>query len=537
MSDPATVSVMPGLVRARELLDDAKFEQAGKYLIGFLRRYPDHPQALAYLGEAANRLGALGQAEQFYRRAIARGAKDFDTRRQLASVLNQQERPLVAIPLFEALAAERPDPTLRGTLASLWDKTGQNDKAREVFRELAETLEDNPLMWISYGHSLRANGQVEEAVEAYRRAIAIDDGFGDAWWGLASIKRRILTDEDIATMQAALAIAVDERNSAPLNFTLARAFHDRGRYEEAFEHYRAGNAIRAETLKYDATELSAEVDEIIRDVSATFLGSLSTVPVGDDVPIFIVSLPRSGSTLLEQMLGSHSQIEAVGELPYIPAILRSFMELATRRGKITVPEAIRSLSNEQATLFGKDYLARAAVHRTQGTRLFIDKLPHNWSNILFIRKILPQARFIDIRRPAMDCCFSNFTQSFTSAHAASFALEDVGRCYVDNVRLLAHLDKVAPGMVAHVDYGALVDDPRPQIGGVLHYLGLDWEGAVLEFHRLGRIVRTPSSEQVRRPLNRDGMAVWKPYSKWLDPLRDALGDLAESPAAGDTRAD
>ena len=333
MSDPATVSVMPGLVRARELLDDAKFEQAGKYLIGFLRRYPDHPQALAHLGEAANRLGALGQAEQFYRRAIARGAKDFDTRRQLASVLNQQERPLVAIPLFEALAAERPDPTLRGTLASLWDKTGQNDKAREVFRELAETLEDNPLMWISYGHSLRANGQVEEAVEAYRRAIAIDDGFGDAWWGLASIKRRILTDEDIATMQAALAIAVDERNSAPLNFTLARAFHDRGQYEEAFEHYRAGNAIRAETLKYDATELSAEVDEMIRDVSATFIGSLSTVPVGDDVPIFIISLPRSGSTLLEQMLGSHSQIEAVGELPYIPAILRSFMELATRRGK------------------------------------------------------------------------------------------------------------------------------------------------------------------------------------------------------------
>ncbi|MAG41613.1 MAG: hypothetical protein CL951_06900 [Erythrobacteraceae bacterium] len=231
--------------------------------------------------------------------------------------------------------------------------------------------------------------------------------------------------------------------------------------------------------------------------------------------------------MLEQILGSHSQIEPVGELPYIPAILRGFMEIATRRGKTTVPQAIEGLSGEQAARFGQEYLERASVHRTQNTRFFIDKLPHNWSNILFIRKILPQSRFIDIRRPAMDCCFSNFTQSFSSAHAASFSLEDVGRCYVDNVRLLSHFDDVAPDMVHHVDYSMLVEDPRQQIGKVLTYLGLDWEEGVLDFHQLDRVVRTPSSEQVRRPLNRDGMAIWKPYSNWLGPLREALGDLAE----------
>ena len=160
-------------------------------------------------------------------------------------------------------------------------------------------------------------------------------------------------------------------------------------------------------------------------------------------------------------------------------------------------------------------------------RLFIDKLPHNWSNILFIRRILPQARFIDIRRDPMDCCFSNFTQSFSSAHASSFALRDIGQCYVDYLRLMAHLDTVAPGMVHHVDYERLVEDAESEMRSTLDFLGLAWDPAVLEFHKLDRVVRTPSSEQVRRPLNRDGMAVWKPYAEWLGPLRDVLGTAVE----------
>jgi hypothetical protein len=244
--------------------------------------------------------------------------------------------------------------------------------------------------------------------------------------------------------------------------------------------------------------------------------------------VFIVSLPRSGSTLLEQMLGSHPSIEPVGELPYIPAILRSFMELVTRRGKITVPQAIRQLSDEKAAAFGRDYLLRASLHSKTDRPFFVDKLPHNWNNILFIRRILPHAKFIDIRRPAMDCCFSNFTQSFTSAHPSSFALRDVGRSYLDNVRLMEHLDRVAPGLVHHVDYRTLVEEPQTELRSVLDYLGLPWDETVLDFHRLDRVVRTPSSEQVRRPLNRDGMEIWRPYSQWLDPLREVLGDLAQA---------
>jgi hypothetical protein len=321
---------------------------------------------------------------------------------------------------------------------------------------------------------------------------------------------------------------VDVRNSAPLHFALARALHDQGRFEEAFAHYSEGNRQRAESLKYDARELTAEVTEVERAVDETFVARLGGGAVGESTPIFIVSLPRSGSTLLEQMLGSHPGIEPVGELPYIPAILRAVIELATRRGRVTVPQLVAGLSDEQARALGSDYLRRAAAHRKTDRPFFVDKLPHNWSNILFIRRILPQARFIDIRRDAMDCCFSNFTQSFSSAHASSFALRDIGQCYVDYVRLMTHLEKIAPGMIHHLRYERLVEDAEAELRPVLDYLGLPWNESLLEFHKLDRVVRTPSSEQVRRPINRDGVGVWRPYAEWLGPLREVLAPVAEA---------
>ena len=520
-------SVHSGLFPIRELLEDSKFELASQQLIGFLRNNPGHPQALAMLGEAAAKLGALGQAEQFLRKAINAGARDRETRQQLASVFNQQAKPEAAREMFEALNREKPDPNTELILAGIYEKTGRGEKAREMYRAISEAHPEHLLAWVAFGHSLRANGQVDDAVAAYRRAIQIDDGLGDAWWGLASIKSPILTDEDVKAMQAALAIAVDERNSAPLHFALARAFHDRKDFDEAFKHYQAGNHIRAESLNYDPEELTQEVSEIISSVDADYIARLPQRTVGDAVPVFVISMPRSGSTLLEQMLGSHSQIEPVGELPYIPAMLRSFMEMATRRKKVTVTQAIHGMSTELAEALGKDYMSRSAVHLSERTPFFIDKMPPNWSNVLFIRKILPQARFISIRRDAMDCCFSNFTQSFTSAHASSFTLEHIGRSYVENVRLMDHFTRNCPGFVHPVDYAALVEDPQGQLSSILQYLGLEWEKDLLEFYRLKRTVHTPSSEQVRRPLNRDGMEVWRPYSHHLEPLRRVLGKLAE----------
>lgn len=526
-SDNITLQAYPQLAAARQLADTGELEAAARAAMAHLRQRPDEPQGLALLGSIALQLGALGQAEHFLRKAIARGAGEFEVKRNLASILGQQERPGEAIPLVEALWAESGDATLRGLLANLYERIGKSDQALAIQRELVEQKPDSLPPLIAYGHGLRAAGRVDEAIAAYRRATALDEEYGEAWWGLASIRRKVFEDADIAAMKRGLAIAIDERNIAPLHFALARAFHDRGEHETAFHHYREGNRVRAESIGYDARELTEEVAEQERMVDPGFIARMGATPLGDSRPVFIVSLPRSGSTLLEQMLGSHPQIEPVGELPYVPAILRTVMEMATRRGKVTVPQLVAGMSDEQAAALGNDYLQRAALHRTTDRPFFIDKLPQNWSNVLFIRRILPQARFIDIRRPAMDCCFSNFSLSFTRAHASSFALEDVGQCYVDYVRLMRHFDRVAPGLIHHISYSALVDDPRPEIAAALEYLGLPWDDAVLEFHKLDRVVRTPSSEQVRRPINRDGMEVWRPYSRWLDPLREVLGDLAE----------
>jgi tetratricopeptide (TPR) repeat protein len=522
-----TTTIYPLLSRATQLAEEDKYEQAAQLIMAHLREHPDEPRGLAQLGQTAMRLGALGQAEHFLRRALARGERSLETRRALAGVLNQQERLQDALALFELLERESDDEVLPAVRGQILARLGRHEEALAVQEAVARKHPDNPGHWVSWGHSLRAAGRVEEAIAAYRHAAEADFECGEAWWGLAGIKRKVLTDDDVTKMREAIGIAIDERNSAPLQFALARALHDRGEYREAFEHYSEGNRQRAESLRYNARELTDEVAEVERSVDPAFIQALEREPIGDSTPVFVVCLPRSGSTLLEQMLGSHPSIEPVGELPYAPAILRSGMEMATRRQHITVPQLIAGLSSEQAAAMGQDYLRRAAWHRKTDRPFFIDKLPHNWSNVLFIRKILPQARFIDIRRDPMDCCFSNFTQSFSSAHAPSFALRDIGQVYVDYVRFMAHLDRVAPGLVDHVRYEELVEQPEPEVRRLLESLGLPWDPAVLEFHRLERVVRTPSSEQVRRPLNREGMGIWKPYAEWLGPLRETLGELAE----------
>jgi tetratricopeptide (TPR) repeat protein len=523
---PGTLAASPLVTEALRLSEAGNKERAAQLLIEHLRRHPDEPRGMVALGTVAMQLGALEQAAHFLRKGIARGQTGFDVKRNLVSVLAQQERLALVEPMVVALAAETGDPSLEALHANILERLGRSEEALALQKKQTELFPSKPHVWVAYGHGLRAAGKVDEAVAAYRKAIEVDPEFGEGWWGLAGIRGEVITDADIDAMHAALKIAVDLRNVAPIHFALARAYAGRKDYEQAFRHFEMANGLRAESVGYDPSELTNEVDEVVRTVDAAFINRLPDAREDKDQPVFIVSLPRSGSTLLEQMIGSHPMVEPIGELPYIPAILRSFMELATRRGKITVSQAIAAMTDEQAAAFGRDYLARAALHRKTDRPMFIDKLPQNWSNVLFIKRILPQARFLDIRRPAMDCCFSNFTQSFTSAHSSSFTLEHIGQCYVDYVRLMDHLDAVAPGLVHHVRYDALVDDPQSQLEPALEYLGLPWDDRVLRFHELDRVVRTPSSEQVRRPLNRDGMQIWAPYSRWLDPLRKALGNLA-----------
>ncbi len=511
---------------AAKELAERRFDTAARYAIEHLRNHRDDPRGIALLGSIALGTGALVQAEQFLRRAIALGLNTLEVRRELASALNQQERLGEALEAFTAIEREISDPRVSATRALILDKLGRNSQALQAHEKLVEAQPDQPHFWIGYGHNLRTAGRTDDAVAAYRRAASIDAERGEAWWGLASIKSKVLTDGDIATMERALASAVDLLNVIPIHFALGRAWHDRSSADKAFHHFATGNRLRAETVNYKPQELAEEVDEFVRMFGQDFFAEPASRDSDAATPVFLISMPRSGSTLLEQMLGTHPEIEAVGELPYIRALLRSTMEMHTRRGTARVPEVVLNLGQSEKQALGHDYLARATLHRQSDARLFVDKMPMNWSDVLFIRQILPNARFIEIRREAMDCCFSNYIHYFSRAHSASFSLEGMGRAYVDYVRLMDHIDVAAPGLIHHISYERLVENPQEELQSVLAYLGLEWDPALLRFYESRRPVRTPSSEQVRRPLNREGMGAWRPYAKWLEPLREALGPFA-----------
>jgi tetratricopeptide (TPR) repeat protein len=517
----------PRLTAAEKELADDRLDAAAGLLIQHLRENRNEPRGLALLGTVAMKQGALVQAERFLRQAMAQGARSLDVKRTLALVLHQQERLGEALQAFDFLEPQIQDPQFRALKGLILEKLGRNEDAIGYYEKLISEDPLNTQFLIGYGHALRAAGRTDDAVAAYRRAIDVDIERGEAWWGLAAIKSKVLTDEDIATMKAGLESAVDVRNTIPLHFALARALHDRKRHQEAFEHYAEGNRLQADPIKYDASELTKEVESFSRVFREEYFRRKPSFHIEGSTPVFIISLPRAGSTLLEQMLDRHPAIEGVGELLYMRALLRSATELYTNRGCSTVEELVLRLTESDKEAFGRDYLARAQLHRRTDLPFFIDKMPMNWTDVLFIREILPHARFVEIRRNPMDCCFSNFAHCFSRAHAASSDLQGMGRAYVDYVRLMDHLDEVAPGLIHHVVYEDLIDEPEQELRKVLAYLGLPWDDAVLRFYESDRTVRTPSAEQVRRPLNREGMGAWKPYAQWLGPLREALGPLAD----------
>lgn len=524
MTVSSSIKAFPRLTEAEELFQKGLNEQASFAVIQHLREHRDEPRGLALLGEIAIETGALVQGEQFLRRAISLGANAYEVQRNLASALLKQDRLNDALAAFTTLDSQFDDLNLTATRAQILDRLGRTAESIEVHEGVIADPRAEARHWIVYGHSLRFAGRTDEAIAVYRRVVNDDPERGEAWWGLADIKSKVLTDHDIEVMEREVARAVDILNVVPLHMALGRGWHDRGEHERAFGHWREGNRLRADLIRYNPDELTSEIEQFVQMTSREFL--LSRQPTRGPVPIFLVSLPRSGSTLLEQILGQHREIEAMGELPYIRALMRTLMEMRMRHAQITVPELISTLSEEESRELGTEYLRRAAEHRRTDAPYFIDKMPANWSDILFIAKILPQARFIEIRRDPMDCCFSNFTHHFGSAHAASFNLVHQGRSCRDYTRLMDYIHSIVPGYICDIRYEALIDDPEPVLLRALDYLGLDWDADLLRFYESDRSVRTPSAEQVRRPLNRQGIGTWKPYAAWLRPLIDTLGPLA-----------
>jgi len=528
VASDAALRAYPRLAAASVEIDQHHYDAAAKQVILHLREYPNEPRGTALLGMIALKTGALIQAEQFLRRAMSLGLQTIEVQRELASTLYQQERLGDALKAFTFLQERSTDPQIAATRALILYKLDRNEEALSAHEALLKLSSNVPQYWMAYGHALRAAGRTDDAVAAYRKVISIESEYGEAWWGIANIKSKVLTDADIEAMDEALRTAVDSRNIVPLHFAIGRAWHDRHDYPKAFQHFSAANELRASEVRYDPEELTGEVSEFIRSFDPGKKLLPDGGPTSEPTPVFVISMPRSGSTLLEQMLDRHHSIEAVGELPYIRALIRSMLEIHTRREPIKVPELIQRLTDEDKRALGADYMQRAGLHRLRDTPFFVDKMPMNWSDVLFIREILPQARFIEIRRNGMDCGFSNYVHFFSRAHASSFDLTHIGRTYTDYVRLMDQIRTAAPGMMQHIRYEELIAEPEPVLRKALYYLGLEWDDAVLRFYESDRVVRTPSAEQVRRPLNRQGIGAWKPYAEWLGPLRAALGPLADA---------
>jgi tetratricopeptide (TPR) repeat protein len=400
--------------------------------------------------------------------------------------------------------------------AATLGRLGDFEQAMGLYKEVLERRPKLPRVWTSYGHMLKTVGRLDDAIAAYRRAILISPSLGEAWWSLANLKTVNFDDQDVSAMKAALETPrLETQDRLHLEFALGKAMHDSGRAAEAFSHYERANALRLKHEPYAPQVVGGHVD---RSIAIFTRAAFDERPGGFESPdpIFIVGMPRAGSTLVEQILSSHSLVEGTSELADIPMLARSM-------GKY--PESALQLTESERRSIGRDYLERTAVQRRTKKPFFIDKLPNNWMFVPFIHLILPNAKIIDVRRHPIACCLSNFRQHFAHGQSFAYDLEHLGAYYSNYVRLMAHIDQLLPDRVHRVMYEQLVDATEKAVRQLLDYCGLEFEPACLEFYRNERAVRTPSAQQVRRPIYRESTEEWRAYEEYLGPLKEALGPV------------
>jgi tetratricopeptide (TPR) repeat protein len=510
----------PRLIEAALALNENRLDVAERILKPYLKEDPFDVHAIRMLAELAARIGRIRDCEHLLRRAVELAPGWTAAKANLALVLGRMGRPAEAMELLDQIFAEEPDELGHWNLkAATLGRLGDFEEGIKIYEDVLARAPNHARVWVSYGHMLKTIGRLADGIEAYRKAIAIRPTLGEAWWSLANLKTVKFEEADLETMEAALGVpdlSPDDRFH--VDFALGKAMHDAGRTDEAFAHYARGNALRLKTQPYQPERVTRAVDRCIEGFTAEAFAERQGACDAPD-PIFVVSLPRSGSTLIEQILSSHSLVEGTTELQDIPTLARRLGEY---------PKDILALDESSRRELGAEYLKRASVQRRTDKPFFIDKLPNNWLYVPFIHLILPNAKIIDARRHPLSCCFSNFRQHFAHGQDFTYDMESLGRYYSDYVRLMAHIDAVLPGRVHRVIYERMVDDSGKEIRALLDYCGLEFEPQVLEFYKTERAVRTPSSEQVRRPIYREATEEWRPYEPHLGPLKTALGPVLDA---------
>jgi cytochrome c-type biogenesis protein CcmH/NrfG len=513
----------PALVRGAEALLANDLAAAERILRPHLHADPFDVAAIRMLAEVAGRIGRYADAETLLRRALELAPDFTAARANLATALYRQNRPGEALDALATLLDQEPDNAGGQNLkAAALSRVGAYEEAVALYADVLAKHPDQPKVWMSYGHVLKTVGRTGDGVAAYRSALRLAPTLGEVWWSLANLKTVKLGPEDVAAMSAALETSgLSAQDRLHLHFARGKALEDAGDAEASFGHYAEGNRIRHAQVGYDPDEVTRHVARAKALLTPEFFAARAGQGCPAPDPIFVLGMPRSGSTLVEQILASHPLVEGTMELPDIPLLARR----AASRDEAEWAERIAGLSAEELRALGEEYLDRTRVQRREGRPFFIDKMPNNWVHVGLIHLILPNAKIVDARRHPLDCCFSNFKQHYARGQGFSYSLSDMGRYYADYVALMAHVDTVLPGRVHRVIHERLLDDPEGEVRSLLDALGLEFDPACLAFYENRRAVRTASSEQVRRPLNRDGQDQWRPYESWLRPLKDALGPV------------
>ncbi|KFN45970.1 tetratricopeptide repeat-containing sulfotransferase family protein [Arenimonas metalli] len=520
----------PVLIAAGDALVANRIPEAERLLRGQLQANPTDVAAIRMLAEVAARLGRLEDAETLLARCLELAPGFHAARHNYAMVLHRANKPEQALAQIERLLADEPgNPGARNLKAVVLCRVGDYLPAIELYEGIVQEYPEHGRIWLSYGHALKTAGLRERAIEAYRRSIALDPGFGEAWWSLANLKTFRFDASDIAAMDAARRQpGLDDEQRAQFEFALGKAHEDAGHYGPSFEHYREGNRIRRAALPYRADDASTRVQRSRELFTPAFLRQRegSGCPARD--PIFVVGLPRSGSTLVEQILSSHPSVEGTMELPEVISLTHDLRREGAEGGAASYHDVLATLDPGRLRELGERYLERTRVQRKTAAPHFIDKMPNNFFHVGLIHLMLPNARIVDVRRHPMACCFSGFKQYFARGQNFSYGLADIGRYYLDYLALMAHFDQVLPGRVHRVVYEHLVDDTEAQVRALLHYCGLPFDPACLRFFENDRPVRTASSEQVRRPIYREGLDQWRHFEPWLGELQATLGEALDT---------
>ncbi|HJS91268.1 MAG TPA: sulfotransferase [Steroidobacteraceae bacterium] len=516
------------LTAAMTALAEARFDAADQLLERRLAGSPGDAAAWRLRGEVALRRQRYTEAETSFRRCLGIAPGDAIARFGLASALHELNRSEEALPLLDRLLRTEPDQASYLELQAKALRAGlRNDDALALLRQAVATHPDGASLLLLYGHILREEGQVEHANEIYRKVTTLSPGAGTGWWCLANTKTYSFTDAELADMRHLLDSGRAEgADRVHLEFALGKALEDRSEYEESFRHYSMANTLHRGTFSYRALAVERTSERIRETFTAEFVERRRGWGSDRKDPIFIVGLPRSGSTLLEQVLASHSQVEGTHELAEIPAIAANLVFEQGSDGALT-SNPLASLTAADVAAFADRYLERTRRYRRLQTPRFTDKQLGNFRNLALIHLMFPNAAIIDIRRHPMASGFACYKQHFSHLMPFCYDLGELAHYYRDYVRLMEHIEAVLPGRVHRVYYERLVADPEGEVRKLLDYCGLEFESACLQFHANKRAVRTISSEQVRRPIYKDSIEQWRHYEPWLGPLREGLGDLVD----------